>query len=213
LETRIDLIRHGETLWNSENRFQGQLDSPLSPRGLQQAQALRQHYQKKSYDFIYSSDLGRAVDTAKAILGSDSNLNLNCDPALRERKFGVFEGLSRTEVQQRYPEEYRIWTEGAFDFKAEGGESRRELLERCKAKFEDIAKRHRGQYGLIVVHGGLLSTFWRHLEPSRGEDEGFKIPNASITELLYASDEWQVLNWSLIDHLHGIETLYDPNGS
>lgn len=203
------MIRHGETEWNLENRFQGQKDSPLSRRGLKQAELLGHYYQPLEFDFIYSSDLGRAVDTAKAILGDCEKRPLNLHQDLRERRFGVFEGLTREEAEAKHPEAYQIWVQGAFDFKAEGGESRRELLQRSKNKLEAIADQHRGQYGLVVVHGGLLSTFWRHLEPERGEDEGFKIPNASITELVYENGAWEVLSWSKTDHLEGLEALID----
>ncbi len=180
---------------------------------MQQAEALRRYYDPIDYDFIYSSDLGRAVNTAKTILGNCEKREVKIELDLRERNFGVFEGLTRTEAEEQYPEAYKIWTGGAFDFKAEKGESRRELLNRSKTKFEEIAEVHQGNYGLIVVHGGLLSTFWRHLEPARGEDEGFKIPNASITELVFENGEWDVLAWSKIEHLEGLEALFDPTGS
>lgn len=181
----------------------------MSRRGLKQAELLGNHYQSADFDFIYSSDLGRAVDTAKAILGDCERRALKLEQDLRERKFGVFEGLTRLEAEATHPEAYQTWVQGAFDFKAEGGESRRELLQRSKNKLEEIAELHFGKYGLVVVHGGLLSTFWRHLEPSRGEDEGFKIPNASITELVYENGDWEVLSWSKTDHLDGLEALID----
>lgn len=181
----------------------------MSRRGWKQAELLGDYYRSAEFDFIYSSDLGRAVDTAKAILGDCRRRALKLDQSLRERKFGVFEGLTRQEAEAKHPEAYQTWVQGAFDFKAEGGESRRELLQRSKAKMEEIAQQHAGKYILIVVHGGLLSTFWRHLEPSRGEDEGFKIPNASITELIYEDNCWDVLSWSKTDHLEGLEALID----
>ena len=181
----------------------------MSKRGLQQAEALANYYCNIDFGFIYSSDLSRAVDTAKAILNKRDQIELKQEVDLRERKFGIFEGLTSTEAEEQYPVAYQTWTSGSFDFKTKGGESRRELLARSKSKLEEIAARHIGDYGIIVVHGGLLSTFWRHLDPYRAKNEGFRIPNASIAELIYENGEWEVLSWSKIDHLKGIEALSD----
>ena len=103
--TELILVRHGETLWNRERRMQGQTDTPLSAIGRAQAQAVGQRLARHPFVALYSSDLTRAWDTAAAIARA-SGREVRREPALRERTFGVFEGLTYEEMAQRYPDEH-----------------------------------------------------------------------------------------------------------
>lgn len=201
MATHFFLIRHGETVWNVEKRFQGQKDSPLSERGRQQANHLGQHFSNIDIDALYSSDLGRAVLTAEPIAAS-KRLPVKTLTSLRERSFGIFEGRCREEAQAENPEAFKAWNLGSFSEVVPGGESRQSLCERVIGALEDIAATHQQQSVAVVTHGGVLSSLWRYFEPSRTETQGFLIPNGSISRLDYSNDkQWQILNWSKVDHL------------
>src|SRR5690349_7599240 len=97
-------VRHGETEWNVEGREIGQLDSALTLRGVQQAEALAQRLSELRIDALYSSDLGRAMRTAE-IISLECGVPVVADPALRERHMGIFQGLTTDESRKRYPAE------------------------------------------------------------------------------------------------------------
>src|SRR5476649_965924 len=101
----ITLIRHGETTWNAERRVQGQLESPLSERGVQQAEALAQRMQFEKFDALYASDLARAYATAEKIAALTGG-RIHSDQRLRERHYGVFQGFTWDEIRQKFPAEY-----------------------------------------------------------------------------------------------------------
>uniref|UniRef100_UPI0035AEEA80 histidine phosphatase family protein n=1 Tax=Stutzerimonas kunmingensis TaxID=1211807 RepID=UPI0035AEEA80 len=103
--TRICLVRHGETEWNAERRIQGQIDIGLNTTGLRQAGAAGRWLKTAGIVALYSSDLKRAWTTAQAI-GEALSLLPGAMPQLRERRYGVFEGLTYAEAQARYPDGY-----------------------------------------------------------------------------------------------------------
>ena len=128
--TRIIAVRHGETAWNVETRMQGQLDIPLNEKGRWQAARVAAALAEEALDAIYSSDLLRASQTADALSHAQA-LPLVVDRGLRERCFGVFEGLTFTEVEARWPEDSRRWRRREPDFAPEGAESLRQFSARC----------------------------------------------------------------------------------
>src|SRR5258708_2650508 len=103
--TRLCLVRHGETAWNAEARVQGQLDVPLGETGLAQARAVASALRSESFSAIYSSDLMRARQTA-APAAKRLGLEVFLDPRLRERHYGVFQGMTYAEAKERVPEGY-----------------------------------------------------------------------------------------------------------
>ena len=103
METHVYLVRHGETAWNRERRFQGHQDVPLSPAGLFQAERLAQRLKSETFDAVYSSDLKRAVQTAE-IVARELALPVVTLKGLRERSMGEWEGLTQEEVAARFPD-------------------------------------------------------------------------------------------------------------
>src|SRR3954468_9986848 len=103
--TDVLLIRHGETLWNQQGRMQGQDDSPLTTTGLEQARKLARRLKDVAFTTLYSSDLGRAHQTARCI-ADETGHEIVADQGLRERSFGIFEGLTNSEIEKRYPDHY-----------------------------------------------------------------------------------------------------------
>ena len=107
--SRLLLWRHGRTAWNHERRFQGQTDVHLDETGVQQANDAAPRLAAREPKLIISSDLGRATQTAGALVEL-TGLPLHLDPRLRERHFGSWQGLTAAEIQKRYPDDYARWT-------------------------------------------------------------------------------------------------------
>lgn len=153
--TRIYLIRHGETEWNEAGRYQGHRDVELSPRGLKQAILLRERLQKENIKAVYASDLRRARETA-IIIAEAHGLMVNELPSLRELNFGLWEGLTYQEIAIQYPEEWKKWLADPGNIRVPGGESYLELQDRVYQTFLKIVARHPGENLAIVAHGGPL---------------------------------------------------------
>lgn len=128
-KTSVTIVRHGETEWNKIGRYQGFLDSPLSDKGVDQAHCLAKALKKFEFDALYSSDLGRALQTAN-IIARELNLNVIEEKRLRERNLGRLQGLTDEEFREKYPDDFGKYKANGFDKELLGGESYRELYER-----------------------------------------------------------------------------------
>ncbi|MDQ3248458.1 MAG: histidine phosphatase family protein, partial [Chloroflexota bacterium] len=160
--TEIILVRHGETAWNVEERLQGQMDSPLTPLGLAQTQAVANRLQHETFTTLYSSDLVRTQQMARAIAAL-TNHAIVLDQRLREKHFGIVQGMLGDEVQAAYPEISRDYRAGSPDYVVPGGESTHQLLARGLAFVNQIADRQPGEKIVAVTHGGLISALVRHI--------------------------------------------------
>lgn len=202
--TRLCLLRHGETLWNTERRIQGQLDIELNQHGHRQARAAGEYLRDESAAALYASDLSRAWVTAQA-LSDATGLTAQPVPELRERKYGVFEGLTYDQAQQTHPEAYARFDARDPEFALPGGgESLVGLSSRVVTSLTRIAERHRGETVLLVTHGGVLDVvnrFVRGLPLDTPRD--FTIPNAGLNWLSLSGDNWQVDEWAMTAHLEG----------
>jgi len=154
--TTILLARHGETDWNVERRVQGHTDTPLNARGREQSRALADNLAGERLDAVYASDLGRAVETARAVAGP-RGLDVVELVELRERHFGTWEGLSDTEVLERFPDARNQphWGDG---------ESPAELASRVLGALRRIADTYPDGQVLVVTHGGPLRAVLRQCE-------------------------------------------------
>lgn len=199
--TRLCIVRHGETAWNAEHRVQGQLDVPLNDYGRRQAQAVAAVLGRERFSAIYSSDLGRARETA-APTAAALGLEVKLDPALRERHYGIFQTLTYADVKLKYPEDYARFErrEPEFDFRT--GESLRAFYERAVKCVQGIAAAHPGGEVLVFTHGGVLDKLYRYVTglPLSAPRE-FRIPNCGINRLGAAPGAWQILVWADVAHL------------
>ena len=200
-DTHLIAIRHGETGWNKESRFQGHLNSALNDEGLAQAQALGERLAAERFDLLLSSDLGRALQTASAI-ALRSGHEVVVEPRLRERRMGIFQGLTPAEVQARYPEEYARFSSRDPDYVIPEGESMRQLFERSVACFTALARRHAGLTLATVTHGGVLAMLYRHamampLDVARD----FPLHNTGVNRFRHRMGAWQLQSWGDIAHL------------
>ena len=199
--TRIIAVRHGETAWNADSRMQGQLDIPLNALGRLQAQRLARALADEPLDAIYASDLSRAFDTAQAVAALTGH-RVTADTALRERAFGGFQGLTYTEIEQRWPEQGARWRARDVDFVPEGGESLRQLSVRSVEAAARLAAAHAGGTILLVAHGGVVDCLYRaavriELDLIRT----WQLGNASINRLLYSAEGFSLVGWSDTRHL------------
>jgi probable phosphoglycerate mutase len=203
--TRFIVIRHGETEWNVAARIQGQGDSRLTAEGVAQAEALAQRLAAEKFERIVSSDLGRAHETAKRIAAMSAH-PIALDPRFRERHFGAGEGMTYDEVDRRYPGAFSRVRETDPDFRIPGGESRREFHERVVSGMESLAREHAGETVVLVTHGGVLATLYRHIHDiPLDRAHAIPITNASYNALAFDGARWSVDTWSCTLHLPGAE--------
>ena len=200
-ETILIVIRHGETPWNREKRMQGTTDTLLTDVGRAQAQALGRRLAGHSFTALYSSDLTRALDTARAI-AEHSGHEVVADARLRERRFGIFEGLTAGEIQSLHPEEHARFVSRDPEYEVPGGESARAFTQRCLGCLAGIADGHRDEAVVVVSHGLVLDSLYR---AAHGLEHGAPRPvpliNASMNRFGYGGGAWRLEVWGDVSHL------------
>ena len=199
--TRVIAIRHGETAWNVDTRIQGQLDVPLNERGREQARRLAEAMANEDLHVIYSSDLSRAHETASAVA---RRAGLKVTPAigLRERGFGIFEGYTFAEIEERWPEQSRLWRRRDPDFGPEGGETLQAFYARAVAAATALARAHFGQTIALVAHGGVMDCLYRAASRvTLQAPRTWHLGNATINRLLYTPQGFTLIGWNDDHHL------------
>lgn len=199
------LIRHGETKWNAGMRLQGWRDIALNDTGIEQARRLARHLSSPAFttriDAVVSSDLTRAHETATIAAGHFGHAVV-MTPALRERNFGIYEGLPLTMQENGRA--------GLADFDLrcphtpiEQGETLTAFAQRVHNAFEALATEYAGRNIMVFAHGGVIDIAWRRaqqlgLDVFRAEP----IVNASINQFsIHADRTWTMLNWGQTHHL------------
>ena len=201
--TQLIIVRHGQTQWNLKLIRQGHLDSPLTEKGIAQAKALGERLMRETFTALYSSDLGRAVQTAQMIAAATGH-EIVTDPRLRERHLGIFQGLNGDELREKYPEEYRLHRTVGPSYVIPGGESMRQQVARNVAYLNEIAEKHLGETIVVVTHGGVLSGFFRHaLSIPLEAPRRFEFTNASLNVFTYEEGNWMLRTWGDVSHLSG----------
>ena len=151
---RLFLVRHAETEWNTARIFQGRLDSRLTAKGLEQAARLAARLESEGIVAVYSSDQGRAFQTADAI-ASRLGLKVVPRPDLREIDCGDWTGRGYQDVQSHWPEEHANWTDRPHLHRMPGGESVVEVQQRGLSFLDEVLRRHPGQSICAVTHNTL----------------------------------------------------------
>lgn len=171
--TTILLARHGETNWNRERRLQGSSDTELNELGRTQARELAEALADVELSAVYSSDLQRARETAE-IVAARKGLAVEVDRDLRERNFGSWEGLTRAEIAERFP-----------DLELHDGESDADVRRRVLAAVHRIVAAHPTGSVLVVSHGSALNSLWHHASGERLERWG----NGVVYQLAFRDGE------------------------
>jgi probable phosphoglycerate mutase len=199
--TRFIVVRHGETQWNVEQRIQGNGDSPLTARGLAQAEAIAERLATEPFDALVASDLGRAMQTAERIARRTGHRVIR-DPRLRERHFGEGEGLTYAEIDRLHPGAFSRTREMDPDYRVPGGETRREFHARILHAFESLADEHDGQRIAVVAHGGVLAAIYRVIHGiAVAEPHTIPIANAAYNAVSFTADRWSLEAWDDVAHL------------
>ncbi|MFZ2955454.1 MAG: histidine phosphatase family protein [Candidatus Ozemobacteraceae bacterium] len=198
-------VRHGETVWNLENRIQGHQDSPLTVKGIAQAETLARRLSGERFDVLFSSDLGRAMHTAE-IIGQTIHLKPSADSRLRERNLGIFQGYTYTEMQTRFPEEFAHFETWNPAWHIPEGESGEDLKERVSAFLAELNQRIPGGSRLcIVTHGGLLDILMRlALGLPLDIPRTFSLFNGSLNRFSLCGSRLRLLTWGDISHLAAV---------
>ena len=204
--TRICLIRHGETDWNLEKRIQGHTDIPLNDTGRAQALAMAFSAAQQGFHTIYSSDLQRAWETAEA-LAQRQGQPVKPLPQLRERHFGLFQGLTAAEGAARHPAAYAHYVARDPDYDFETGESLRGFAARVAAGIDWLVRHHEGQTLAAVCHSGVLDlVFRRATGRPLTSPRDFKIPNCSLNWFHFDVHGWHLESWGDRHHLGQVLT-------
>jgi broad specificity phosphatase PhoE len=151
--TEILLARHGETDWNRESRFQGRADPPLNDLGRGQAAGLAETLAGEEVAAIYTSPLRRALETAE-VVAQPHQLTPAAVEGLREVDVGSWEGLTRCEVEQRFPEEFHRWLDYGQGW--DDGETYEQMGRRVIAALEELAWKHNDERIIAITHGGPI---------------------------------------------------------
>lgn len=172
------MIRHGETEGAEIRRYKGTLDVPLSEKGMKQVERVSEHIlklmstiqkeedalpvSKRNLAAVYSSNLSRALKSA-GIIARPHSLRPIAVPSLRERNFGLWEGMSFEEIKEKYHEEFKAWAGNPLEFSPMNGESTLEVRDRVMDAFEKIIQAHPGERVAIVAHGGVNRIILCHI--------------------------------------------------
>ena len=203
------IVRHGETVWNHEMRFQGHGDSPLTALGRRQAHAVGQRLQRMRIDTLISSDLGRARETADIVAGYTGH-DIQLEARLRERHYGVLEGLNAREIHADHPEVYRQLITEDPDFEIPGGESHRQHFEKNSRVIEKWTGEAPGTTAALVAHGGVLENIFRLVTGLALDRPRSVLPaNASLSiiqyGMFYGSTRWIIKTWGDAAHLENLD--------
>ena len=213
--TELILLRHGETEWNRELRFQGQVDVPLNATGHAQAQRLAQRLAGEPIDHLVSSDLSRARQTADPFarqVQASRGIGLDVDAALREQAFGRIDGMRVEDIKRDHADVWAGWTQFQSDYVVPGGESTRQFHTRVMAALWQMVASHPGRTLAVVTHGGVVEMV---LRTARGLGlEGPRqsaIPNAGISRVRMQDGVVELLQWADTAHLEGMpaQPVYD----
>jgi probable phosphoglycerate mutase len=180
MTTRLCIVRHGETDWNVERRIQGHTDVPLNATGRAQALAMAFNAAHHRFSAIYSSDLVRATETARYVAEREDE-PVRPLPDLRERHYGIFQGLTATEAATRFPAAHARYLARDVDYDFETGENMHVFVARILRALDWLIRHHEGQTLLMVSHSGVLDVLYRRatgrpLETPRD----FEIPNCGL---------------------------------
>jgi len=198
MATRLILVRHGETLWNTQKRYCGSTDIGLSAKGKKQARRLKEKLSGINVHKIYTSGKKRAIQTAKIIF---QGAKINNMPDLNEMHFGIFEGLTYREIMKRYPKIYNAWLEKPLCVTIPKSESLSSFRKRVTRALKRIISVNKNKTIAVVCHGGPISVFvtvilktndfWKHIPHS-----------ASISIVEYRNGSLKIKALNDITHLN-----------
>ena len=201
---RIYLVRHGETTWNREGRWQGHTDIPLSDHGIGQVERLRDRLASEVIDAIWSSDLKRASETAK-IIAAPHGITVHTTGRLRETRLGDWEGLTNPEIETRGDGEIlRSMARGIQELRPPNSESLQDMYDRMNSVLAEIKSEHTDGQVIIVGHGGsLCALICGALNAGVSCLNKFRLQNAALSALEYHEERVWIRFINDESHLRG----------
>jgi probable phosphoglycerate mutase len=202
--TELILLRHGETDWNRELRFQGHVDVALNAIGLAQAERLAQRLARETAHGLYASDLLRARQTAGPV-ARQLGLGSVTDAALREQSFGCVDGMRVADIKAQHPLAWEGWLRFHEDYCMPEGETTHQFHARVMDAVRRVVAAHPGETVVIVTHGGVLDMIYRTARslglngPRQSE-----IPNAGLNRVRVHGGGIDILAWADVGHLSGM---------
>ncbi len=198
---RLYITRHGETIWNTQKRMQGHKDSELTEKGRQQAAQLARALETVEFEAVYSSSSGRTIQTSQIIAGK-RNIPLIPMDSLREINLGKWEGMSVSDVERDYPEEYRNFWEFPHLYEPVGGENFSDMTDRLDSALRYIAERHDKGNVMVVTHAVSLKLITLIVEQKELKDlwNGAFMHPTSLSIIEYGTDGWKAVKWGDISH-------------
>lgn len=210
--TRVYFVRHGESEGNVGRFFQGQLDIPLTPLGVHQAELTADYFKDKAIDAVYSSDLGRTVVTAQKI-ADIKGLEVKTDSGLREIFAGEWQGVLFEKLARDF-DDYKIWLENIGLSVCRNGESYREMQQRVDMAVKKIVSENKGKSIVVVTHGGpirAINALWYNIEPDRIKEIPW-VSNSSVSTVEYEDDGTvNVVEVGYNGHLGDMVTAFGKN--
>lgn len=198
----LTVVRHGETDWNAQQRMMGQVDLPLNGRGTMQAERVALRLSNAPIDVIVTSDLSRAFETARAIASHHPQAVVVPDARFRERLFGVFQGRTRAETAERFPDVVAEVTRNPEHARVPEGETRAEMRARVRDGLENLLARYGDKRVLLVTHGGVLQRLVEILDSLGCHiDPGTEFPNTCVLSVDFSSLPPQVIAECDASHL------------
>lgn len=199
--TRVGLIRHGQTQWNVDGRWQGHAHVPLNDEGRQQAHRLAEHLMEQHFQIaaVYSSDQLRAMETAQ-IVASTLNAPLFPDVRLREIDMGDWQGLTGEEIRAWDKERYEVISNDPYNVPRPNGESLNQVAERATRAMTEYVTKHPDAHILVFSHGGTIRTVLHRL--GLIHDDWHGLGNTSVTTLTHADGTWQIQELNAQEHLN-----------
>ncbi len=197
----VILVRHGESAWNCVGRYQGRIDIELSPLGRDQVALVGQRLAGLRLSAIYASPLRRAMDTARAI-AAFHNLEIVPEEEITEIDHGVWSGLLRDEIQEKFAEDLETWINKPTLLRVDGAETLEEVAERANRSIGNIVQRHPGQTIVVVSHDLVIKVI---MALAIGMDLDrvwfIKLDNASVSELEYGERGVRLVSLNDVCHL------------
>lgn len=207
--TRIYFLRHGVTDWNEAGRWQGQTDIPLSAAGVAQAEAVAERLASFKFSAIYSSDLSRALDTAKAVAKRHNDQSIITTEGWRERNAGVFEGMTSSEIKKDHPDAYDQMMAGFLE--PPEGESFPEYTKRVEIELNKLIETHSSETILVASHGGTIRAVASVLlEVPQTKTWACQVGNTSLSLFEYTDRGWQMEFWNDTQHLQYVSNPTGP---
>jgi len=199
--TTVYITRHGQTLWNIDYRFQGQKDSELTEKGINQAKLLSERMKDVHIDCIYASPLKRTVETAKVIRG-DRNIEIIKEDGFRELSFGDYEGRTKEElVLEGKGKEITDIFNYVEEAKAPNGESLKELYDRVSKTLDSVLDKQKGKTIFIVTHGAALLAFYKYFS----EENKYYPKVMSQTSLTKVVDKGEGFKFEYVNDIQHLE--------